>query len=159
VSLINFHIVTPFDVIKTRIQTQTTQEPLFQPSTKSPPDVTCCKSDAIAEKPNLVCQHDPRVEPRSASASTQTRSGSKRSPILSHTEGLANNRAKILRLAPQSSNSMSAIACAFPDRSTAVHELDKSRNSGRMAGLWDGVVKVGRAEGRRGLWRGLTPTL
>lgn len=146
-------------MIKTRIQTQSTQEPLFQPSTKSPPDVTCCKSDALATKPELVCQHDPRVEPRSASASSQGRNGNQRSGIFSQTEGLASNRAKILRLTPQASNSMSAIACTFPDRSTAVHELDKSRNSGRMAGLWDGVVKVGRAEGRRGLWRGLTPTL
>jgi solute carrier family 25 protein 39/40 len=149
--------VTPFDVIKTRIQTQTSPEPLFQASRTSPPGITCCHTTDIAEKPGLLCQHDPRIEPRVTTSSAKARIN--RSAVLSHSGGLTSNGAKILRLSPQPSNSMSAIACAFPDRSTAMQELDKTRNHGRMGGLWDGVIKIGRAEGRRGLWRGLTPTL
>lgn len=72
---------------------------------------------------------------------------------------LSNNRSRIIRLAPHVSSGMSAIACEFPDKDVAMRELEKTRSSGRMAGLWDGVTKIGRAEGVKGLWRGLTPTL
>lgn len=150
--------MTPFDVIKTRIQTQTTQEPLFQASRSNPPSTTCCHSEQIAEKPSLLCQHDPRIE--SNKLNTDTIRGTSRNAALSGIDEAATNRARVIRFIPQgSSSSISAISCNFSDRHTAVQELEMARNSGRMAGLWDGVTKIGRAEGPKGLWRGLTPTL
>lgn len=151
--------MTPFDVIKTRLQIQPSQEPLFQPSSKSMPGTTCCQSTQIAEKPGLACQHDPRIDVRAASASA--REGLTRSTFShnSSSEAISTSRAKMIRLPPSMSSGMSAIACEFPDRDVAVRELERTRSNGRMAGLWDGVVKISRAEGARGLWRGLTPTL
>jgi hypothetical protein len=147
--------VTPFDVIKTRIQTQsTTQEPLFQPSSSNPPSITCCQPSTIAEKSGVLCQHDPRLDVKSGAASSSSNALNR---VSAFNQDL--NRSRLIRLTPQMGNGMSAIACDFPDKSVAARELEMARSSGRMAGLWDGVVKVGRAEGVRGLWRGLTPTL
>lgn len=57
-------------------------------------------------------------------------------------------------------NGSSSCACAFPDSTVAARELKAAAaKQGRLTGLWDGVIKVGRAEGVRGLWRGLAPTL
>lgn len=153
--------VTPFDVIKTRLQTQVTHEPLFQPSSSSPPGMTCCQSTSIAEKPDLLCQHDPRVEKHLKATSNRSAAGISRAIPFNQadTELPSSNRAKVIRLSPQVSSGTSAIACDFPDKDAAVRELERSRNHGRLAGLWDGVTKIGRTEGRRGLWRGLTPTL
>ncbi|PWZ02802.1 mitochondrial carrier, partial [Testicularia cyperi] len=59
-----------------------------------------------------------------------------------------------------SANGSSSCACAFPSQAVAKQELQAAAASqGRLTGLWDGVIKVGRAEGMRGLWRGLAPTL
>lgn len=57
-------------------------------------------------------------------------------------------------------NGSSSCACAFPDQTVAARELRAAAaKQGRLTGLWDGVIKVGKAEGIRGLWRGLAPTL
>lgn len=57
-------------------------------------------------------------------------------------------------------NGSSSCACAFPNETVAARELKAAAaKHGRLTGLWDGVVKVGKAEGIRGLWRGLAPTL
>ncbi|GAK62465.1 mitochondrial carrier [Moesziomyces antarcticus] len=57
-------------------------------------------------------------------------------------------------------NGSSSCACAFPNETVAARELKAAASEqGRLTGLWDGVIKVGRAEGIRGLWRGLAPTL
>lgn len=57
-------------------------------------------------------------------------------------------------------NGSSSCACAFPNEAIAAQQLRASpANQSRLTGLWDGVIKVGRAEGMRGLWRGLAPTL
>ncbi|KAJ1030841.1 hypothetical protein NDA18_002071 [Ustilago nuda] len=57
-------------------------------------------------------------------------------------------------------NGSSSCACAFPNEAVAARELRAAASKqGRLTGLWDGVIKVGRAEGIRGLWRGLAPTL
>lgn len=57
-------------------------------------------------------------------------------------------------------NGSSSCACAFPNETVAARELKAAAaKQGRLTGLWDGVVKVGKAEGIRGLWRGLAPTL
>lgn len=55
------------------------------------------------------------------------------------------------------SSAASSTTCAYPDRSVAARQL-ASRNN-HLTGLWDGVIKVNRAEGLKGLWRGLSPTL
>lgn len=149
--------MTPFDVIKTRIQTQTTQEPLFQASRSNPPSVTCCHSEQIAQKPTLLCQHDPRIESK---LNAITIGGTSRNTAPNRIDEATSNRARVIRFIPQGSTSnISAISCNFSDRHTAVQELELTRNSSRMAGLWDGVTKIGRTEGPKGLWRGLTPTL
>lgn len=57
-------------------------------------------------------------------------------------------------------NGSSSCACAFPNETVAARELKAAAaKQGRLTGLWDGVIKVGKAEGVRGLWRGLAPTL
>ncbi|SPO19850.1 related to mitochondrial carrier family protein [Ustilago trichophora] len=57
-------------------------------------------------------------------------------------------------------NGSSSCACAFPNETVAARELNAAAaKQGRLTGLWDGVIKVGKAEGIRGLWRGLAPTL
>ncbi|TKY90419.1 hypothetical protein EX895_000417 [Sporisorium graminicola] len=57
-------------------------------------------------------------------------------------------------------NGTSSCACVFPDQIVAARELNAAAaKQGRLTGLWDGVIKVGKAEGIRGLWRGLAPTL
>ncbi|SPO20770.1 related to mitochondrial carrier family protein [Ustilago trichophora] len=57
-------------------------------------------------------------------------------------------------------NGSSSCACAFPNEAVAARELNAAAaKQGRLTGLWDGVIKVGKAEGIRGLWRGLAPTL
>lgn len=57
-------------------------------------------------------------------------------------------------------NGSSSCACAFPNETVAARELKAAAaKHGRLTGLWDGVVKVGKSEGIRGLWRGLAPTL
>ncbi|PWN52755.1 mitochondrial carrier [Violaceomyces palustris] len=59
-----------------------------------------------------------------------------------------------------SSSSTCTAACAFPDKMIAEKELQAAAGrNGRLTGLWDGMIKVGRTEGVRGLWRGLSPTL
>jgi hypothetical protein len=150
--------VTPFDVIKTRLQTQGSHEPLFQPSSSSAPGTSCCQTTFVAEKSGMLCQYDPRVETK---AGTTARSNLNRaSQVKQADSGLtSSNRARIIRLQPHISSGISAIACEYPDREVAARELESVRNSGRVAGLWDGVMKVGRTEGVKGLWRGLTPTL
>lgn len=52
--------------------------------------------------------------------------------------------------------------CAFPNKKEATKALksyNEKANENRLKGLWDGVIKVGKGEGIRGLWRGLSPTL
>ncbi|SNX81516.1 related to mitochondrial carrier family protein [Melanopsichium pennsylvanicum] len=57
-------------------------------------------------------------------------------------------------------NGTTSCACAFPNQAVATRELKAAAaKQGRLTGLWDGVIKVGKAEGVRGLWRGLAPTL
>ncbi|UZJ51415.1 hypothetical protein CBS101457_000735 [Exobasidium rhododendri] len=154
-------MMTPFDVIKTRLQTQGSHEPLFQPSSSSPPGATCCQPLTIAEKNGYLCQHDPRVDIKAMSPTSN--SNLDRTSQLKEAESnhMSSNRSRIIRLSPHlsSSSGSSTITCDFPDRDVAARELESVRNSSRVAGLWDGVVKVGRNEGMRGLWRGLTPTL
>ena len=66
--------VTPLDVIKTRLQTQSAPEPLFQPSSHLPSAkgkqpasynaATCCQKTFFTGNPDegiLTCKYDPRV--------------------------------------------------------------------------------------------------
>ncbi|PWN27415.1 mitochondrial carrier [Jaminaea rosea] len=179
-------IITPLDVIKTRLQTQAAPEPLFQPSSHLPSAAkgkapatnaaTCCQQTFFTggvNEESLTCKYDPRVagsqqtgpsgEARTTSSSTYRARSSPathpqhpRAPFahttaFSHPSG-SGAAAATMRLHPSST-------CAFPNQSVAAMELGALGSQNRMNGILDGVTKVARAEGIRGLFRGLSPTL
>ncbi|KAN0066094.1 Carrier protein, mitochondrial [Thecaphora frezii] len=214
-------LMTPFDVIKTRLQTQSTPEPLFVPSKHlpttaftvcdalSPPPAassaasssstrlryagigrvgahpaTCCQQtffSANNQEQSLTCRYDPRQPTAATAKASRPMRAIARSSLshsTNHTSSFSASAAprSSVRILPSPppvpngyphptpmatiANGASSCACAFPDRSIAARELEAAAaQQGRLTGLWDGVVKVGRAEGIRGLWRGLTPTL
>ena len=51
--------------------------------------------------------------------------------------------------------------CVYPERCHAARacSADVLLREGRMSGIWDGIVKIVRFEGWRALWRGLLPTV
>lgn len=49
--------------------------------------------------------------------------------------------------------------CIYPDKCGTARICENFLYEGRMNGIWDGLVKVARTEGWRSLWRGLLPTL
>ncbi|WFD17937.1 Carrier protein, mitochondrial [Malassezia caprae] len=50
--------------------------------------------------------------------------------------------------------------CIYPDKCSTARMCEEGfLLEGRMNGIWDGLLKVARAEGWRSLWRGLLPTL
>ena len=172
-------------MIKTRLQTQSSAQPLFAPSEHLPSSsssagnkassATCCQQTFFLgneRQDELKCKFDPRKSPSSTStiSNPQTEISSSRthhqprstvshlSPLrpshfaaYEHTTSFASNPASAQAL------NFPASACAFPDRTVAAKQLTSGDH--RLTGLWDGVVKVNRAEGPRGLWRGLSPTL
>ncbi|CAO1615329.1 unnamed protein product [Sympodiomycopsis kandeliae] len=203
-------LMTPFDVVKTRLQTQSSAKPLFSPSSHLTPSsaalqgapasaasssssssvsasATCCHSTFFtgnAREQELTCKFDPRLSPgeqQSRQPVTQTQSSSTRSnlqprsavaatatskrlipPRPSHFPSLAATYGHTTTLSGPSaamahSFGLPSSTCAFPDKRAAVKGLAGSDT--HLTGLWDGVVKVHRAEGPRGLWRGLSPTL
>lgn len=199
-------LMTPFDVVKTRLQTQSSAhpQPLFSPSShltssskqspraaykpsattasssSSSSSATCCHSTFFtgnAREQELTCKFDPRLanssetvtqsqassstrsnlQPRSAATSTSKRLVP---PRPSHFPSLAATYGHTTTLSapiPQPFAFPSSSTCAYPDKRSAVRGLASSDT--RLTGLWDGVVKVNRAEGPKGLWRGLSPTL
>lgn len=226
-------LMTPFDVIKTRLQTQSTAEPLFFPSQHlvsahpaSAPSsgldkgkgvarssaskiisgglqahpATCCQQTFFTsnrQPESILCRYDPRQgassSASSSSASTSaffTPQSSKSTSLRSaprtvskrfgrHTTSFSatstppRSSVRILPHPPPAphtylhpspsavtANGSSSCACAFPNETVAARELNAAAaKQGRLTGLWDGVIKVGKAEGIRGLWRGLAPTL
>lgn len=200
--------MTPFDVIKTRLQTQSSAEPLFTPSShlyppvstassqastsrnKLPPPskahtATCCQQTFFTGNTHddkLTCRFDPRLEEQTkASAGSGTGAGQSGSSSRSH--HLQPRSSPLSRPQPHRPHHLSGTppythttafshpasishpyahpssTCAFTDRGTAAMQLEASSRNARMNGMWDGVVKVSRAEGIKGLWRGLSPTL
>ncbi|CAO1614215.1 unnamed protein product [Parajaminaea phylloscopi] len=186
-------LMTPFDVIKTRLQTQPSAEPLFVPSSHIPrtprigepsssrvklPAVshshsaTCCQQTFFtgnSHESGLTCKYDPRLAaettgagvargthyPPLSTSGSRTRAHHPRAsfaPTTSYVSPPSGNSSAALRLHPSST-------CAYPSQSVAVVELEALTRQSRVTGIWDGVVKVSRAEGARGLWRGLSPTL
>jgi hypothetical protein len=77
-------------------------------------------------------------------------------PPYAHTTTFLNPASALLSAAQ---GHASSTACAFPDKGAAALQLDAATRQKRLTGMWDGVIKVSRAEGIRGLWRGLSPTL
>lgn len=152
--------MTPFDVIKTRLQTQRALDPLFQPPTRAG-SVTCCQTTIQAptfDEAGKLCRYDPRMD-------AQTRAGTsphlkpripRATPAVHHATDM---RPRVMPNVFVSASNMSATACAFPDREVAARELRAVASEGRLGGLWDGAIKIGRQEGIKGLWRGLSPTL
>jgi hypothetical protein len=140
-------LMTPFDVVKTRIQTQSAPDPLFQPLAASRPDATCCQSTKVIKHAGLACKFDPSIERALPTSRKSMSHFAKTHTVASSRYGFASVKA------------MSDAACVYPDKQAAAKDLRQLQNNGRLGGLWDGIIKVGRADGVRGLWRGLTPTL
>ena len=140
-------LMTPFDVIKTRMQTQAPPEPLFQPLKGSGSGTSCCQTKQVVSQEGVACRYDPRIEGNSKNGSSRIPSSRTSTPFSS--AGSSSSRPR----------HMSGAACIYPDKKVAARELKQIQNHNRLSGLWDGVIKVGRTEGVRGLWRGLTPTL
>ncbi|SJX60239.1 related to mitochondrial carrier family protein [Sporisorium reilianum f. sp. reilianum] len=220
-------LMTPFDVIKTRLQTQASAEPLFFPSqhlasATSSLDkgkgvvrgssskfasgglqahpATCCQQTFFSsnrQPESILCRYDPRQASSSTTASASTTSSpafftpastaktTRSAPRTTstrfgrHTTSFTpsptppRSSVRVLPSPPPApvgylhptpsavtANGSSSCACAFPDQTVAARELKAAAaKQGRLTGLWDGVIKVGKAEGIRGLWRGLAPTL
>lgn len=151
-------LMTPFDVIKTRMQTQAPPEPLFQPSLGSSSGSTCCQTKQVVSQEGVACRYDPRVEKNMKGSSSRIPNSRSSAPFTS--AGSGSSRPRVVHpTAHTSANHMSGAACIYPDKNVAARELKQIQNHNRLSGLWDGVKKVGRTEGIRGLWRGLTPTL
>ncbi|PWN45239.1 mitochondrial carrier [Ceraceosorus guamensis] len=199
--------MTPFDVVKTRLQTQAAVEPLFVPSNRLSPigppasplpgpssrpatgpgisalrsapsnPATCCHATFFTSNGDaaLTCVHDPRVvvgPSRGGAGSSSVTMRPSKHP--STGTDLVHNHSRSVRSTAQtaryargaSSNAAiaqharnSATICAFPDRVEAVKQLEHSAGDRRLTGLADGMIKIWRLEGARGLWRGLSPTL
>ncbi|CBQ67603.1 related to mitochondrial carrier family protein [Sporisorium reilianum SRZ2] len=220
-------LMTPFDVIKTRLQTQASAEPLFFPSqhlasATSSLDkgkgvvrgssskfasgglqahpATCCQQTFFSsnrQPESILCRYDPRQASPSTAVSASTTSSpafftpastaktTRSAPRTTstrfgrHTTSFTpsptppRSSVRVLPSPPPApvgylhptpsavtANGSSSCACAFPDQTVAARELKAAAaKQGRLTGLWDGVIKVGKAEGIRGLWRGLAPTL
>lgn len=153
-------LMTPFDVIKTRMQTQAPPEPLFQPSIGSGSGTSCCQTKQVVSQEGVACKFDPRVESSSKSTSSRIPPPSRTSAAPFSSAGSGSSRPRVIQPTTHTSaNHMSGAACIYPDKKVAARELKQIQNHNRLSGLWDGVIKVGRTEGIRGLWRGLTPTL
>lgn len=157
------------------MQTQRAPDPLFQPAPSSAQassqagGIACCQSTFVNEQ-GVLCRYDPRdgTHLGTKAPASSPSAGTGPGPHIAHSapnkfaNGVSSaTRPRIAPFAPTSvaGSNLSAAACIYPDKSMAVHELERLRGDGRLSGLWDGVVKVGRQEGMRGLWRGLTPTL
>lgn len=152
-------LMTPFDVIKTRMQTQAPPEPLFQPSIGSGSSTSCCQTKQVVSQEGVACRYDPRVE-SSTSKAGSSRIPSSRTSAPFSSAGSGSSRPRVVQSTARTpANHMSGAACIYPDKNVAARELKQIQNHNRLSGLWDGVIKVGRSEGIRGLWRGLTPTL
>lgn len=190
--------VTPFDVIKTRLQTQSSAEPLFVPSghiytspriseassskfklsplTQSH-SATCCRQTFFignSYENGLTCRYDPRLAAESGGSASAAVSASRGSLHTISSPSAARSRSQHPRaplthstafVHPPSVGPSAAMrqhpssTCAYPSQSVAAIELDALTRRSRVTGIWDGMVKLSRTEGAKGLWRGLSPTL
>lgn len=123
------------------MQTQGELGPLFHPEQSAS---SCCQSSIKIEQ-GILCKHDPLDSDRTSHRQA--------------TRGAVHTASNVSRIRITPEIPLTGAACIYPDRQMAIQELERMRNQGRMSGIWDGAVKVGRQEGVRGLWRGLTPTL
>lgn len=182
-------LVTPFDVIKTRLQTQSPPESLFVPSSRLPPSVTpwpipvASTSTAISSIPtartstaasNLAtcCQKTYftsnvadsllcRFDPR-ISTSALPAAGSHLASHAVHSpfgKSVARSFAPISRPLP---SSIHTSTCAYPTPAAAILSLpsqSQPSSSRHLSGFWDAVVKIVRHEGLSAMWRGTGPAL
>jgi solute carrier family 25 protein 39/40 len=170
--------VTPFDVIKTRLQTQQCPEPLFVPSSHLPPpsasirpDPSTSKALSVRPSPAAVtstnfptcCQktffnanlYDNsllcRFDPRLSTSSLPASGFHSASPNILRMPSLITSGSS---LAP---SPVPASTCPYPTPSVAAAELSSARQ--HFKGSLDALVKIARHEGVGTLWRGLGPTL
>lgn len=174
--------VTPFDVIKTRLQTQSNPEPMFTPSSHMPPPraafrldastskvklpssslaatnlATCCQTTFFTTNLNqdsLLCKFDPRISVSTLPAAGLTRTAAQ-SPLPSISAKLLGKRSAARTIV------IASEACAFPNPTTAASTLPNfSQPSARhFTGFLDAFTKIIRYEGASALWRGVGPAM
>ncbi|WFC98623.1 Carrier protein, mitochondrial [Malassezia yamatoensis] len=131
-------LMTPLDVVKTRLQVQHSSE---------------SGSAGLSSRPVSVLPASPKRAqpctaqnlPNSAVSATAQRTASTSYPTSSTSWAFASHRTG---------------ECAFPNKCTPYAcEAETILQEQRMNGILDGIFKVVRSEGWRGLWRGLGPTV
>ncbi|SGZ29388.1 BQ5605_C057g12677 [Microbotryum silenes-dioicae] len=177
--------MTPFDVVKTRLQTQPSQNARssFIPASHLPPPTSRSTTSPWPRQ-----SHRPR--PRHRESSVETRLASKLSTCCTKTYFNSNDKSLLCRFDPRHSTSslpashrfrirgsmllhasnggaLFANACLYPDPRHAV----KATSSGTIGGsasaasptasdrILDAVIKIARNEGISSLWRGTAPAL
>jgi solute carrier family 25 protein 39/40 len=160
--------VNPFDVIKTRLQTQSSPEPMFVPSSKLPPPLasgfrtdastsklnaaTCCQSTYFTTNKNsdsLLCKFDPRLTPAASLPSSRAKGKGKAPAIRSYYTSAARSAAI-------------STECSFPTPIAAASDLtarSAEAASRQYKGFFDALAKIVRNEGVGTLWRGVGPSL
>ncbi|KAI3628088.1 MTM1 [Malassezia furfur] len=130
--------LTPLDVVKTRLQTQ---HDLGHAGYAEAPTESATSQRAAAHEVH-ACPAQQQRSPLSLWSSSRAPAAYRVStfPVTLAANGQA--------------------ACVYPGKCTPhVCEVETLLHEQRMHGILDGIVKVLRAEGWRGLWRGLVPTV
>ncbi|KAK4703838.1 hypothetical protein P7C70_g2376, partial [Phenoliferia sp. Uapishka_3] len=181
--------LTPFDVIKTRLQTQAPLEPLFAPSSTLPPPTL--RSSNSPWPPPVASTSAATLHPTAKSSSatnlatccqkTYFSSNGGDNPLLCRFDPRTSSASlpaagSHLSISPSRlpthsfvspvgtvAHSLSASAtCIYPTSSIAALSLpsDSLPSSSRhLTGFWDAVSKIVRHEGLGAMWRGTVPAL
>lgn len=124
------YAVTPLDVVKTRLQTQ---------NTTAYADVSAQEGASV--RSGAAPKTDSALRPGPAALPLSVQAEQRVPPTVALT-GHAHG------------------ACLYPKSSgAALTNPESVFKDRRMTGIWDGIAKVARTEGWRGLWRGLVPTV
>ncbi|KAG8899482.1 hypothetical protein FRC01_010498 [Tulasnella sp. 417] len=130
--------MTPFDVIKTRLQTQ----PLDGPSSSSGAGSSSsfASTSASSSRGGVVCCQPANV------------------PCVRYYSTIALQNASSTSYAP-SSRAYFDFRSGRPPQVVCLWDAEGHLRSERCTGFWDAALKVWRAEGVRGLWKGVGTTL
>ncbi|WFD21931.1 Carrier protein, mitochondrial [Malassezia equina] len=135
-SITTSFLMTPLDVIKTRLQTQ------WEGATRPAPTGSLAAfMDEPKGPPCPVHGTQPHAVPKSV--------------LLQWIRPASSTASYSMPTSVQHSS-----MCIYPDKCSTARMCEAGvLYEGRMNGIWDGLVKVARAEGWRSLWRGLLPTV